>query len=179
MCPDTHFTSRELSVVNDAVALAEELVSDHYKMSASQWLNRRYDVKSRADLTDGEVVQGPFAQVIRYEGRQTASPLNSRTFDFYKICLQDQAILEALRRSPDLSLSPFVLYVVTHELIHIVRFSTFRQSFQASDEERWFEEQRVHAETRTILAAVEVRGMDAVLDFFSRWHTGMDRLQDF
>ena len=38
------FKKDELTVVNNAVAMAEELVSNHYKMSASQWLRRRFDV---------------------------------------------------------------------------------------------------------------------------------------
>lgn len=173
------FSSSQLETVNEAVALAEEVVSNYYKMSTSQWLKRRYDVRSRMDLSGSEIVDGPFAQVIRYEGRQAETPLNSRAFDFYKICLQDHAIQAALRKSPELALHPLILYVVTHELIHIVRFSTFRQNFHASEEERWSEEGRVHAETRKILEPIDIPGMDAVLGFFSRWQPAMDSLQDF
>jgi hypothetical protein len=173
------FSSRQLETVNEAVALAEELVSNHYKMSTSQWLKRRYDVRSRIDLSGSEIVDGPLAQVIRYEGRQAETPLNSRAFDFYKICLQDHAIKAALDKSPELQLYPLVVYVVAHELIHIVRFSTFRQNFHATEEERWTEEGRVHAETRKILNSTGIPGMDAVLRFFSHWQQAMDSLQDF
>jgi hypothetical protein len=38
------FTADQITVVNNSVALAEELVSDHYKMSAGQWLRPKYDV---------------------------------------------------------------------------------------------------------------------------------------
>mgnify|MGYP001816334176 CR=1 FL=1 len=41
-----HFSPEQLDIVNNAVAMAEELVSNHYKMSASQWLGPRYDVKT-------------------------------------------------------------------------------------------------------------------------------------
>ncbi len=63
------FDHKELKAVNNAVAMAEEVVSNFYKMSEGQWLRRRYDVKTLVDLSRAEIVEGPFAQVIRYEGR--------------------------------------------------------------------------------------------------------------
>ena len=43
-----------------------------FKMSASQWLRHRYDVRTQVQLSDEEVVgHGPFAQVIRYQGPKT------------------------------------------------------------------------------------------------------------
>ncbi len=56
-------------MVNESVAMAEELVSEYYKMSASEWLRPKFDVKTRIDLSSDEIVPGPFAQVVRYEGR--------------------------------------------------------------------------------------------------------------
>ena len=94
------FRSDQIMHINDAVAMAEELVSNHYKLSAAQWLRRKYDVKTAGDLSAAEIINGPFAQVIRYEGRKTDADLKSDAFDFYKICLQDHAILDALDRSP-------------------------------------------------------------------------------
>jgi hypothetical protein len=63
------FKKDELTIVNNAVAMAEELVSNHYKMSASQWLRPKYDVETLTNLTEEEIVDGPFAQIIRYEGK--------------------------------------------------------------------------------------------------------------
>ena len=37
-----------------------------------------------------------------------------------------------------------VVYIATHELIHIVRFSKFLQNFHASPDEKQAEEKRVH-----------------------------------
>jgi len=45
--------------------MAEELVSEYYKMSASQRLRPKYDVKTLVDLDPAEIVHGPFAQIIR------------------------------------------------------------------------------------------------------------------
>ncbi|MDJ0667089.1 MAG: hypothetical protein QNJ61_07415 [Desulfobacterales bacterium] len=171
------FNPEQLATVNEAVATAEELVSNHFKLSASQWLKRKYDVKTAADLIADEVIEGPFAQVIRYEGRVPSDPLNSSSFDFYKICLQDHNILRILQTTPHLTLFPFALYIVTHELIHIVRFSQFLQNFEASNDERLAEEKRVHDKTHEILCALKIDGLAAVLNYYARWRDGFDDLR--
>jgi len=172
------FGSEQLKTVNNTAALAEELVSDFYKMSASQWLRRRYDVKTLSDLSPDEIVQGPFAQVIRYEGQRKESSLGSSAYDFYKICLQDHSILSAMEQPSNLNLSPFSLYIVVHELIHIVRFSKFVQSFDASPQEMMTEEKRVHEITREILNTVQIHGLPDVLDFYEKWRTPFDDLRN-
>ncbi len=171
------FNKDELAFINHDVALAEELVSNYYKMSASQWLHPKYDVKTLIDLSDNEIIDGPFAQIIRYEGKLRGGVLGSSAYDFYKICIQDHAILEILKARPELSLSPFVLYVVTHELVHIVRFSRFQQNFDANDSEKLDEERRVHGITHVILNIVNANGIDAVFDFYRSWRTPFDGLK--
>jgi len=164
------FENEQLNTVNNAVAMAEELVSNAYKMSENQWLRRRYDVSTLAELDADEIVDGPFAQVIRFSGRLKGTSLGSSAYDYYKICLQDHSILAALQESPGMQLFPLVLYITTHELIHIVRFSKFLQSFDATPEETLVEENRVHAKTRQILIPVNVTGLDNVLEFYGKWH---------
>ena len=140
----SHFSPEQIKIVNNAAAMAEELVSNDYKMSASQWLGPRYDVKTLAELSPQEIIDGPFAQIIRYKGRRRNTALGSASYDFYKICLQDHMIQSTIDGSNGIELFPFSLYIITHELIHIVRFSKFLQSFDASAEERIAEEKRVH-----------------------------------
>jgi hypothetical protein len=171
------FKAHELDIVNNAVAMAEELVSNYYKMSANQWLKPKYDVKTLCDLSQDEIVSGPFAQIIRYEGKLENDVLGSSTYDFYKICIQDHTILETLGSRPDITLHPFALYVVAHELVHIVRFSRFLQHFNASDEEKLEEEHRVHGITHDILDPVKAEGLDIVLDFYSKWRAPIDGLK--
>ncbi len=163
------FNREELRLVNDIVCTAEDLVSNHYKMSASQWQRLKYDIKTLAELHDDEIVHGPFAQVIRYEAKREDTSLGSAAYDFYKICLQDHAILQTIERYPVLQLFPFCLYIVTHELIHIVRFCKFLQSFDASDDEKMAEEIRVHRRTREILAPLQISGKTEVFNFYRQW----------
>ena len=172
------FGAEQIKIVNNAVAMAEELVSNHYKMSASQWLGPRYDVKTLADLNPDEIIDGPFAQIIRYKGRRKNTSLGSATYDFYKICLQDHTIRSTLEAAPSIALFPFSLYIITHELIHIVRFSKFLQSFEASDRERMAEEKRVHQRTHEILQPVQVTGLTSVLEFYNDWHVPYEGLRD-
>ena len=163
MMPRQLFSETELAEVNNAVLLAEEMVCNYYKMSANQWLRHRYDVKTQAELADEEIVSGPYAQIVRYAGRRQGSSLGSLTFDFYKICLQDEAILKTIRKNPEVAAFPFLLYLIVHELIHIVRFAKFYQQFNAPAEERQKEEEMVHDITRTILRSHDIAGMPEVL----------------
>jgi hypothetical protein len=170
------FPRIHIQTINNATAMAEEVVSNHFKMSASEWLRPKYDVKTLIDLEPAEIVHGPFAQIIRYEGRQDDTELGSRAYDFYKICLQDHSILAVLEQHKGLSLFPFALYIVTHELIHIIRFSRFLQNFDASPEEKMLEEQRVHTWTHDILKPLNIEGLEGVLSFYAKWRTPLENL---
>ena len=172
------FSPGQIKVVNNAVAMAEELVSNHYKMSASQWLGPRYDVKTLAELINGEIIDGPFAQIIRYRGQRKNTLLGSATYDFYKICLQDHTIRSTLEDAPGIKLFPFSLYIITHELIHIVRFSKFLQSFDATSDERMAEEKRVHGRTHDILQPVQIEGLRKVLEFYNDWRVPYEDLRN-
>jgi hypothetical protein len=171
------FGPSQLQIVNNAVAMAEELVSNNYKMSASQWLGPRYDVKTLAELESAEIIDGPFAQIIRYKGQRRNTSLGSATYDFYKICLQDHTIRSTLEGKPSIELFPFCLYIITHELIHIVRFSKFLQSFEATAEERMLEEKRVHQRTHEILQPVQIEGLMKVLEFYNDWRVPYEDLR--
>jgi len=159
------FNEKQIVNVFNAVNLAEELVSNDYKMSNSQWLKNRYDIKTLSDLSPNEIVDIPFAHIIRYRGQKKETSLGSNAYDFYKICIQDHNVLSAIKNISYIKFFPFILYIVTHELIHIVRFSKFLQSFDASIKEKLEEEKRVHNKTRQILAKTNIQGLDSVVNF--------------
>lgn len=167
------FSPQQVETVREAVTMAEEVVSDTFKLSSSQW---RYDIKTLDTIHDVEPDPGPLAQVILSARQRSDSCLRSQRVDVYLICLQDHAILKALEAQPELDLFALVLYVMVHELIHIERFSRFKQNFQATPEETRSEETRVHRLTRDIVQTLPVAGMDAVLRFFAHWHGPIDAL---
>ncbi len=172
------FNPKQIDVVNNAASMAEELVFNDYKMSPGEWKRACYDFKTLADLHPDEIVHGPLAQLIRYEGKPRHTSLNSFSFDFYKICFQDHAILKLIAQYPNIMLFPLTLYIAAHELIHIVRFSKFLQNFHASPEKRLAEEKRVHDKTHDILGNIRQNGMSDVLIFSNGWRLPLDRLTD-
>lgn len=173
-----NFNKKQIKIVNQAAEMAEELVSDYYKLSSSQWLRRRYDIKTLADLSPEEVVSGPFAQIIRYKAHHKESSLGSSAYDFYKICLQDNSILAVISDFNAIKLCPFALYIITHELIHIVRFSEFLQNFNATNEEKLAEETRVHNSTHDILKSVKIQGLPSVLKYYNKWRIPVDKFDE-
>ncbi len=171
------FSPEQIEIITQSTMMAEELVNDYYKMSTSQWLRSVYDIKTLADLAPNEIVMGPYAQIIRYEGKPDRDTLGSSSYDFFKICIQDHAILSTLNHSPEITLHPFSLYIVVHELIHVVRFLKFLQNFSASPQETWDEEKRVHYTTREILKDIRITGLAPVLSFYRKWHTPIEDLR--
>lgn len=160
------FDAEEILVLAEATRIAEELISDHYKISTSQWKRYRYDIQSLKDLHSDEITDHAFAQIRRYAFPPRDKILASRHGDYFKICLQDHVIRRALSRDPYLALLPLATYIVTHELIHVVRFARFLQRFDAPEKERDIEEARVHEETIELLKDLKIPGMEAVLSVF-------------
>lgn len=172
------FNNDQMEVVSRAVATAEDLVSDYYKLSATRMRQLNYDIKTAADLGQHETVSDHFAQIVRYSAKKQNSMLSTDVDDFYKICLQDHSILSVVQRFADIALYPFLLYIICHELVHVVRFRRFQQRFSVPDEHRQAEEIRVHRITHEILARKQIAGMQPVFGFYEGWHTagnGMER----
>ena len=167
----TRFSPSQLKAVEEAVAVAEELVGNHYKMSSAQWLHSRYEVRTAKDLAEHEAVCGPFAQVVKYEARRKDAYLSSSVFTFYLICLQDETILETVEKRGSLHLMPFLLYIMVHELVHIVRFSRFYRMYEkgGKSENELAEERKVHDITCAILENVSVNGIGIVNKYFEKW----------
>jgi hypothetical protein len=171
-----------MAMVNEAVALAEEVTSNHFKYSPSQWRRSRYDIRTLRDLRAPEITDEAFAQLVRYIGQPSGSDLGSTRFDFYKVCLQDHVILQAWSRDPGIEFFPLMIYVVSHELVHIVRFSRFLQSFEAYPSSRSEEEARVHAITNKILQEAHILDILRIVSSY-RKSTGfvgipLDRVSD-
>lgn len=161
--PPAYFDQKQLLVLDDAVTLAEDMASDFFKLSLTDWKKAPYDVKTLKDLAEQELVSGIFAQVTRYSQDPLRSPSGLGRYEFYKICLHDHEILRAVENSKDVVLFPLLLYVMLHELVHIVRFKRFLHRYDASIQERATEEMRVHRTTSDILKAAPLNGIDSVL----------------
>lgn len=158
-----HFDEGQISTVAEAGAVAEELVAEAYKMSAAQWRQHRYDVKTLSELSPEEVAPGRLAHLVRYAGKRRDSALASAAFDFYRICLMDHSMLSALASKKNFTLFPLAVYVLCHELVHVVRFSRFLHPFETPWEKRDEEEKRVHEKTLEILGKVRLDGLSPIV----------------
>ena len=168
---DRFFNPSELETVSKAAMISEDLVNSYYKLSSGQWLKNWYDIRTARDLASHERVNGPFAQVVKYEGQKADVPLGSSRFSLYTVCLQDPAILGTVTVKPSIHLLPFLVYVLVHELVHVVRFLQFHHRYEHTSEASvtLAEERRVHCLTYGILAPVSLEGLKQVFDFFEQW----------
>jgi hypothetical protein len=168
---DRFFNAAELETVARAALICEDLVNSHYKLSSTQWLKNRYDIKTARNLAPHERVDGPFAQVVKYEGQKSQAPLGSSRFSLYTVCLQDPAILRTVTTHPEIRLFPFLLYVLVHELVHVVRFLQFSHRYEHTSEASvtLAEERKVHFLTYGILRPVTQDGLDQIFEFFEQW----------
>jgi hypothetical protein len=148
-----------------AAEVSEDLISDRFHLTKSSWLKYPYEIKTLKDLTPFEVVPEAFAQIVRL-GRP-APPEGLRRRDLYRICLQDHNILSALGRDPKLNLVPLLVYVLTHELVHLIRFYKFYQYYDVDSHQRVDEEARVHQITFELLRPLKMDGMETILDFYA------------
>ena len=149
---------------------AENLVSCQFRLSENQFKNNKYDVKTLAYLDKQEIKDGAFAHLCKYSYEKPGSLTenNENKFDFYRICLQDNIILDAVQRAnPFVKLSPLMLYIAVHELIHVLRFNAGEIDFDAGTEEKEKEETIVHNLTRAALQPVKGYDLEIVLDCFS------------
>jgi hypothetical protein len=160
------FGQDEIAMLRQSIDITEELISDFYKISTSDWKRYRYDIQTLIALIEEEITDTAFAQIRRYSRCPNNRLRGSDPGDFFKICLQDHVIRKAVQRDPDIGLMPLMVYIVTHELIHVVRFAKFLQSFDSKPAEMESEEGRVHALTYQLLQNSSIKGISGVLAAF-------------
>jgi hypothetical protein len=166
MNPAQYFRQHHKELLKEATVIAEEVTSDFFKLSPCHWRRARYDILTLEALRAEEICSHALALVAKYDGCHKDRLLRSATFDFYRVCLQDHNILKTLQHVDALSLFPLLLYIVTHELVHIVRFSQFLALYEVPEAHKHEEERRVHQLTQKILAPLKVRDLPPVMRYY-------------
>jgi len=170
-----YFREQHKEPLREALVVAEEMTSDFFKLTSRHWLAARYDISTLVHLRDEEISPNALAMVAKYDGCPPGRVLRSSSFDFYRVCLQDHNILKTLANREDLQLFPFLCYILTHELVHIVRFSKFEARFDTTLEEKLQEEERVHRLTWKILAPLNSLNLGPVIKYHQEhWQGGCD-----
>jgi hypothetical protein len=165
------FGEEEIAVLSQSIDIAEEHISNAYKISTSEWKRYRYDIQSLKDLKEEEITDTAFAQIHRYVRCPRQKMRGSDPGDFFKICLQDHVIRRAVERDANIEFFPLTLYIVAHELIHVIRFARFLQRYHSTPGEQEAEELRVHALTYELLVNCKVRGLHEILAAFKDCRT--------
>jgi hypothetical protein len=163
------FGDPERWTLREALAEAEARIGAFYRIPGREWRRVPYDLETLAEGPGP--APGAFADVVRL-CRQGASASGG---DLWRIRIGDQAILDAVHRRADgIELRPLLLYVLTHELVHVVRFGTGLAGFEADLAERHAEEGRVHAVTRRVLQAAAGTALRRVMDAYrdAAWGAG-------
>jgi hypothetical protein len=163
-----YFNLAQISLASRTFAQAEKLAGQFYHLSRGEWAGPRYDIKTLAYLKAHEVREGAFAHLCKYECDSDDLESEVGGLHFYRICLQDDRILSAVERAHSfIRLSPLLLYIAAHELVHVIRFNQGEGNFDARADEKMGEEEKVHWITRSILKPVTDVDLTLVLDCFS------------
>jgi hypothetical protein len=161
------FEPEDLARLSRVSHQAEELTGDYFQLSSFGPRRYLYDVATAPQLSAEEVAEDAFAHLCCYVATAPFPGDRRRPGRYYRICLQDANILAAVRRVEGrFGLDAILCYIMTHELIHIVRFEQFQHPFLTDPEGREIEEQRVHELTYDILSSLEDPGMVALLDYY-------------
>ena len=149
---DPYFNITERTFVYSALEEAAEYLRDFYCFSPREWFNYCYDV-----LTEGEGALDTSQRscLCRSTEIQTGSSnpdAPGHRLDHYQIRLYDQQYSQkAVAPIRSGILIPFMVYILTHELIHIARFCQNLHPFDCDPEFLEKEEQKVDRLTREVL----------------------------
>ena len=98
-----YFNPAQISLAGSVFQHAERLTSEYFRLSPEKIKSHRYDVKTLAFLEEHEVREGAFAHLCKYHYHKEEEQGQERGFHFYRICLQDDRILDAVERAHSLS----------------------------------------------------------------------------
>ena len=159
-----YFDTNHLKVLDEAVCLSEDVFSDHFSLSNNYWVRNPYEIRTLREVSSREYPGKAFAQLVHYGKSMTERQSARDILKFYRICLHDQNILNQTSGGEKKRLFPFLIYVITHEFIHIIRFSRYCCRPEFDDHSK--EERKVHLITHDILAPLKIKGLDTVLERF-------------
>ncbi len=155
--------SLEPGLLAEASSLAEELVADAFSLTSRDLRFLQYEVFTERDLLFFPLPESALAGLVRGE---TQALLPRKRRPFYWLLLSERKIL-SLAEGRDF-LYALLLYIFTHEFVHMVRFLRFAACFWMSPEFRFQEEKVVHNVARKILTRVPVKELRAVLSRFDQ-----------
>jgi hypothetical protein len=170
MAARSTFDKEERRSVRRALIAAEQLTERFYCIPGREWARIPYELTTLAE--DPAPPVEAFAELLRLVPDPTA-PKPPLVPSLYRIRLRDDTILEMVGRGgAGVELFPLLLYVLTHELVHVVRFAGGHAEFDAEGEVRRAEEARVHAITRKVLRPALEPELRRVVELYGGFEAG-------
>ena len=152
---DALFTHGQRKLVINALNEAEEHTAGYYCIPPRQWQQLPYDLITRNDREWDPLPETALARVQRLERLNTGrlGPL-----EFFRIQLNDPKVLSvASREKLEPDIYSFLVYILTHEMVHMIRLSKILDSacMPASAQMEESEEYRVDRISRQILSRID------------------------
>lgn len=160
-----YFNTTEKKIIYSALTEAAEYLSEFYCFSPREWFNHCYDLKTELEVSLDKCNRNAFAEVMQYTpALKDVSPFPKER---YQICLFDSKILKTLWRYQDLEFYPFMIYILTHELIHVARFCQDFHPFECDEESLQREEQKVSQLTHQVLDVKNSESLSNISSVYS------------
>jgi hypothetical protein len=158
------FSREQRRMAIRALGEAEDHTSSYYCIPPHRWQQFRYDLLTRQD-TEWEPL--PEVVLARVQCIAKVHPRQSQAFDFYRIQLNDPSILSAaVRENLGKSLYHFLVYILTHEMVHLVRLTSILGHEKDIAPSLDSEETRVQKISRQILSHRGFEVFQPILDKF-------------
>jgi hypothetical protein len=170
------FNKNQLHILGDAVEIAEDMTSNYFRLTLSHWKKHPFEIRTFANLNGNLIKDDAFALLRRCEKEDNEKQKQvNKIRQFYIIFLQDNQILRAIQRDRKLKLLPLLAYIITHELVHIIRFCKFQIMFETQEKEKRIKEEKiVHQTTNLILKELSLPNMPYILGYYSPDRVNMD-----
>ena len=98
MATSTFFDRKQRFWVGDALETAEELAEKYFQVDLEDCERFPFDVQTLIQLRREEKTARALAQVCKYEYQKAVKFQHARRKSFYRICLQDDKILETVKK---------------------------------------------------------------------------------
>lgn len=119
------FGAEHFEILNEALYISEEITTDYFLFDNKHWMKNPYEILTLKDVPVNEHPDKALAHLVRYTKDLKQKKSGSDDRAFYRICLNDYRILKKTFGGAREKLLPFLLYIMTHELVHIARFALF------------------------------------------------------
>lgn len=163
------FNKKQQFWVGEALEIAETLAENYFRVDLRDPERFLYDLQTLESLKGQEKTHRALAQVCKYEYRSRKAQDSQGGTRFYRICLQDDKILNTVQTEGPSLFKPLLLYVVTHELIHVIRFSMDPKRFYLHSKGKKIEESDVHRKTYELLRSFKDPQVERLLECYQPW----------